>query len=80
MRAKIRKWGNSIALRIPKTLAEDAKLRQDSVVSLSLDKGSLIVTPVSEPVYDLDKLLSGISDINLHSETDTGDKRGKEIW
>jgi len=80
MKAKIQKWGNSLALRIPKSFALKAKLRQDELVDLSIDKEKIIITPIGEKEYSLDELLEGVSENNLHGEFDTGALVGKEIW
>ena len=80
MQAKIKKWGNSLALRIPKSFALDANLRQNALVDLSIDKDKIIITPIGEKGYSLDELLEGVSESNLHGEFDTGVPVGKEIW
>lgn len=80
MQTKIKKWGNSLALRIPKLLALDASLKLNKLVDLSIDKGSIIITPIDEKEYSLKKLLEGVTKDNLHGEFDTGAPVGKEIW
>lgn len=80
MQTKIKKWGNSLALRIPKLFALDANLKLNKLVDLSIDKGSIVITPISEKEYSLEKLLEGVSKDNLHGEFDTGALFGKEIW
>lgn len=80
MQTKIKKWGNSLALRIPKLLALDANLKINKVVDISIDKGSIIITPIDEKEYSLKKLLEGVTKNNLHEEFDTGAPVGKEIW
>ena len=80
MQTKIKKWGNSLALRIPKSFALNAKLRQDDLVDISIDKERIIITPIGEKEYSLDELLAGVSENNLHGEFDTGVPVGKEIW
>ena len=79
MQTTIKKWGNSLALRIPKLLALDANLKQNKMVELSIDKGRIIITPISEKKYSLGKLLEGFSKNNFHREFDTGAPIGKEI-
>jgi antitoxin MazE len=79
MQTQIKKWGNSLALRIPKSFALNANLRQDELVDLSIDKEKIIITPIGEE-YTLDELLERVSENNLHSEFDTGAPVGKEIW
>lgn len=78
MRSRIQKWGNSLALRIPKSFAVEAGLQNNTSVDVSLRDGKLLVTPVSQP--ELEHLLSGITDENLHHEIYTGPIMGNEIW
>ncbi|MFQ5875117.1 MAG: AbrB/MazE/SpoVT family DNA-binding domain-containing protein [Dehalococcoidia bacterium] len=78
MLTKIRKWGNSLALRIPKSLAEEAQVKPDSTVDLSLKDGTLVIRPIEEPKYRLDELLLRITPENLHGEVSTGGPVGRE--
>ena len=80
MQTKIQKWGNSLAIRIPKSFALDINLKQDELVDLSVDESKIIITPISGKKYSLEELLKGVSKNNLHSEIDTGSPIGKEIW
>jgi len=80
MQTKIKKWGNSLALRIPKLFANNANLKINKTVEISIDEGSIIITPINEKEYSLEKLLKGISKNNLHGEIGTGAPVGKEIW
>ena len=80
MLTKIQKWGNSLALRIPKTFALDAKLDNESYVEISLVNGQIIITPVSAPEYTLEGLLAGVTEQNIHTEVDTGAAIGSEGW
>jgi len=80
MLTKVQKWGNSLALRIPKAFALDAQLENDSVVEVSLVDGRIIIKPVASPAWTLEKLLEGINSENLQRETDTGPAVGNEVW
>ena len=80
MRVQVQKWGNSLALRIPKPVAEEARIKQGTVVVLSLAKGKLVASPVPEDRYTLKKLLAGVSAENLHAEVDFGPAVGREVW
>ena len=80
MQTKIQKWGNSLALRIPKSFALNVNIKQNELVDLSIDKGKIIITPIAQKEYSLEDLLEGVSENNLHSEFDTGAPAGKEIW
>mgnify|MGYP000610353280 CR=1 FL=1 len=80
MLTKVQKWGNSLALRIPKAFAQDAKLENNSLVEISLVKGQVVVTPVEAPSWTLDELLAAVTKKNIHHEIDSGSPVGKEIW
>lgn len=80
MLTKVQKWGNSLALRIPKAFALDAQLENNSEVEISLVEGRIIIKPISSPQWTLDELLSGITSENMHEEIDTGDVMGSEAW
>jgi antitoxin MazE len=54
MRARVQRWGNSLALRIPRSLAADAKLRQESEVDLTVVDGKVVITPVEPPAWTLE--------------------------
>jgi len=78
---KIAKWGNSLALRVPKDLADKAKIKPGDRVEISLAKNGLRIRLKPEkPKYELKDLLSKVSSENIHPETDFGKIEGKEIW
>ena len=80
MIARIQKWGNSLALRIPKAFATEAGLAEDDSVEISLVDGKIVVNPVVEEPVSIEELLRGITRDNLHSEWETGPAVGKELW
>jgi antitoxin MazE len=80
MRTRIQKWGNSLALRIPKSFAAEAGISENAPVSLSLVKGKLLIQPLPPEPLTLDELLRGVTDENLHGEWDTGPAVGREVW
>ncbi len=80
MKTRIQKWGNSLALRIPKAFAEEAGIHADAAVELSLVEGRLLVQPITLPPLRLDDLLRGITNDNLPGEWNTGPAVGKEVW
>jgi antitoxin MazE len=79
MKVQIQKWGNSLALRIPKSFAVESKIEQGSTVEMSLESGKIIVFPIAEEEYLLDDLLEKVAEENLHGEIETGASVGKEI-
>ena len=80
MRAQVQKWGNSLAVRIPKAFATELGLELDANVELSLEEGKLVIRPAIEKQYQLSELLQGITQQNVHSETDFGRPVGGEVW
>jgi antitoxin MazE len=80
MKTRVQKWGNSLALRIPKTFAAEAGLREDTAVELSLREGEIVIQPLTRAPLTLDELLRGVTDENLHGEWQTGPAVGREVW
>lgn len=80
MTTKVQKWGNSLALRIPKSFAKDVHLENGVTVNLSVTKGRLVIEPSRKTRYSLAELIKNISKNNLHAETDFGPAVGKEVW
>ncbi len=79
MQARIRKWGHSLALRIPKAFAAEAGLTEGSAVEMSVKDRKLVIAAKAID-YNLDDLLSRITPENLHGETETGGPVGREVW
>ena len=79
MLTKIQKWGNSLALRIPKAFADETGLSRDSQVEIRVVDGQIHIVPV-QARYELDTLLETITAENLHGEVDTGEAVGNEVW
>jgi antitoxin MazE len=80
MRTRIQKWGNSLAVRIPRPFAEESNLHEDSAVDVSLRNGKIVVMPLVEPAPSLEELVKQITPRNRHRETETGGPVGNEIW
>jgi antitoxin MazE len=80
MLTHIQKWGNSLGLRIPKSLAEDIHVEDGAAVDLRVEEGSLIIAPVGKPTYTLESLVSKITPENRHELVDFGSARGREVW
>jgi len=79
MKSVVQKWGNSLALRIPKTMAEHVRIKEGAAVEIVEEGGSLLIKPtLSRP--SLKKLLANVRPGNLHSETRTGRPVGGEVW
>ena len=79
MQARIQKWGNSLAIRIPKPFALEIGLEQNSLVIVSVSEGKLVLEPVKLS-YSLEELLAQVTPDNLHQEIETGPAVGSEAW
>lgn len=80
MKTRIQKWGNSLGLRIPRTLAEEIGVVVGSEVELTVEDGRLVGTPTRKRRYRLRDLLSEVTSENLHDEMDGGESMGRERW
>ncbi|HHY97587.1 MAG TPA: AbrB/MazE/SpoVT family DNA-binding domain-containing protein [Firmicutes bacterium] len=79
MIVKVQRWGNSLALRIPKSFASEVNLEPGSRVNLSLRGRRIVISPISQE-YSMEELVSRINESNVHREISTGDPMGKELW
>lgn len=79
MHILVQKWGNSLAFRIPRTFAHEAKISQGSTVDLGIQKGRLVITPIRQKII-LKDLVAKVTRSNIHGEEDFGSNQGLENW
>ena len=79
MKATVKKWGNSAAVRIPASVMEATHLHLDEVVEVREEKGRIVIEPVRGKTYKLEDLLKGINSENLHEMIDFGPPVGNEV-
>lgn len=79
MKAKAQKWGNSLAVRIPKAVADQAGVRENDELEIEVVARVIRLKP-RRPEVSLENLLKGITRKNLHGETDFGKPEGGEVW
>ena len=80
MEAVIKKWGNSLGLRLPKVLAEHLNIDDGSRLELSLEKDYIKLLPLRKPKLKLSEMLSKVNKNNIHNEIDTVIPVGIEVW
>ncbi|MBU1694603.1 MAG: AbrB/MazE/SpoVT family DNA-binding domain-containing protein [Verrucomicrobia bacterium] len=80
MIATVRKWGNSLGVRIPKSVAQDTRLHEGSQIDVRGEGSRVVIVPVTKPVFRLADLLKKVNKENLHKEADFGAPVGKEVW
>ena len=80
MRAQVRKWGNSTAVRLPAAIMTALALQVDQAVEIKAEGGRIVIEPVVAPVYDLDELLDAMDPDTFPEDVDFGGPVGREIW
>ena len=80
MKVRVQRWGKSLALRIPQSIAASAQLCENTVVELSVVKGQMIVQTVQQQPCALKELLHRTTRRNIQGEWQTGAPVGKEAW
>ena len=78
MKAQMVKWGNSLAVRIPKPVAEQARLKEGDSLEIEAREGRVELRRASR-VPTLAKLVSQITPANRYAEIATGAEVGKEV-
>lgn len=80
METTVKKWGNSLGFRIPKSFAIQAGVKDGSLVDITIDGDKMIITPIQHEDEPLDVLLDMVTPYNKHEEIETKDVLGKELW
>ncbi len=81
MQVKISHWGNSLGVRIPKALAEQAGFLDGDALEISATPEGLTLCKLTpQRTYSLEELVSQITDENRHTEVDWGQSQGREAW
>lgn len=80
MRSQLTRWGNSVALRVPKRILEEARLSEGDAIELTVTKPGVISLRAAPKKLTLESLLAEVTEENLHKATDWGRPVGKEVW
>jgi len=79
MKAVIKKWGNSAAVRLPASIMEAAHLELEQVLDVREENGCVVIEPIQEETVSLDDLVAAITPNNIHDEIDFGMPVGQEV-
>jgi antitoxin MazE len=84
MKVEFLKWGNSLALRVPKAFAQEIGARVGKAANMEVRDGKLVVE-IAKPKrrrrrYTLEHLVAGIKPDNRHPELEWGPPVGNEVW
>lgn len=80
MKTTAQKWGNSLAIRVPKSVATQVGLKPQDNLEIEVQDGNVVLKPHVRRTYPLDDLVKRITPPNRHSEVDRGTPVGREIW
>ena len=80
MVVKISRWGNSLAVRIPSGMARAVKLKEGSDLEIAEADGCIVLRPLNRTGYELDALLSQVTEENIHGEIESAGPVGREEW
>ncbi|MGB4068335.1 MAG: AbrB/MazE/SpoVT family DNA-binding domain-containing protein [Nitrospira sp.] len=80
MKTTAQKWGNSLAIRVPKSVAQQVGLKEQDDLEIEVQDGNIVLKPNLRRVYRLEDLVKQITLKNVHGEIETGTSVGREIW
>ena len=80
MKTAVQKWGNSLAIRIPRSFAQETRLNNGTEVDLQLKSGTLVISRALKKRYRLSDLLAQVRKTNVPPETEWGHPTGQEHW
>jgi antitoxin MazE len=79
MNSTVQKWGNSLAVRIPKPFAEESRLTTGAVIELVMVDGEIVIRPPKKRRQNLEAMLKQVTRKNIHTEEEFGGPEGREI-
>jgi antitoxin MazE len=77
---KLKKWGNSLAVRLPKEITSNVDIHENSKVELNVVDNNIVMSPIKKTKITLDEILEGITPETYGKVIDFGSPVGKEIW
>ena len=78
MYTTVSKWGNSLGIRIPRGIAQDARITEGTMIDIRVENGRIVAEPIE--VETLDVLLARITPENCHGEQISDEPVGREAW
>ncbi len=79
MEISVQKWGNSLAIRIPRVYADEMNVNQGTRLTINKEDNKLILEPTQKK-KKLEALLANVTSENIHDEIETGNGVGNEAW
>jgi len=79
-RVKIQKWGNDLGVSFPLVIVNELSLREGLYMNIQKNGNEAIMKPIKSNSYNLDDMLSEITENNIHDSVEWGMPVGNEIW
>ena len=79
MQAQVLKWGNSLAVRIPKAVAEDARFEVGDALEIAVGGDGIVQLHRVGAMPTLAQMVSQITPENRYAEVPLGAETGREI-
>ena len=80
MNTQLAKWGNSLAVRLPKGAIEQAGFKEGDRLELLASESGEMLLRRAFPKYSLDELVQGINAENRPTPVNWGKPVGREAW
>ena len=77
MRASIARWGNSLAVRVPKDVAASVGLREGAALDLTIEDDAIVLR---RRRYDIAELVASMADAGQPPMLMEDAPRGSELW
>jgi antitoxin MazE len=78
METTVKKWGNSLGIRIPNVIVRELALKDGSLVDIKDNGKEIVIKPKRK--NKLPEMLNEINEKNIHAEIETNGPVGNEIW
>lgn len=79
LKVQLVRWGNSHAVRLPKSVLEKARVKPGDELEVEVKDGRIALQPAVRELR-LRHLVARITPANLHGEIDWGKAEGREVW
>ncbi len=79
IRVQLAKWGNSLGLRVPKGVAEQAGLTEGTKVDIEAREDGSVIIRKAKKRYTLEELVAGMTPDKAHPPLIDDEPRGSEF-
>ena len=80
METTIQKWGNSLAVRLPRSITQQCSLHVGDRVAVRGVGSGVSIRHIRQSDFTLEELVNKITPRNIHKKLEWGEPRGRELW